>query len=1813
MGDTPKTERDSLDSRARASFLDLISEGEIEGLVTPVPNFDENEIDGAANPWHQSIFLNNTPLQNRDGSYNYFDLKIDQRTGLANQSVMPGFNETVRETPVNVEVRRLNTGQSENGTLDQWEGNGHVITITNRAVDAVRIVISIPALQKTEDDGDTKGKSVAYRFQKKQGTGDYVDIDLGTKKLDISGAKDGDAFVSGRTADLYQKQYRFEITGNTFPVSFRVVRITKDEDRYNLPSYDWLSVNCKTIVHSYSEITYAGEYERMACTYVQNNGAETPAAGNIITISTRTEYPHNAGEYQKHKLKVGDIVSLDFSPAVVEGQTVGTNDNLAVATVVNDSTFTVIASDSKLLSPPTVEEETAGTDTYRNVRVSPVYTYPNTALVGLQVEAEEFGSVPKRAYKIRGKKIKIPGAGANGSGTPTVVTDKVVADNLGISNADEIQTWGFIYYPSGYIFNGTLTTTTHWCADPAWCLYDLLLSSRYGTGDHVDAAQLDKYSFYAASRYSSEIVEFHDRFNDGTIQKIREPRFSLNAVLRKKEDAYRIIAQLCSVFRVMPYYGAGALNLSQDKKGVDPSYLFTLANVSPEGFSYSGVAQTTRITVAIVKYYDMTLRDMAYEEVIDDAAVQKFGVISKTINAFGCTSRGAARRVGRWLIYVAQNETETCTFVTSLEAGTVCRPGQIIEIADPVKAGVRRGGRIKAVPAANQITVDNTDLTDLPGIGNESISYTRTLHVIMQNGSVCTADVGTDGISASGVITTVTNFRIKVNDSAGREPGDPEYGVDANGNQADVFQDQTPNVNSLWILETTGGTSAQNLQTSTWKVVGVKEEEDFQYAVTCVSHNESKYDHVEQDQGLNHRDLTNLDEIPAAPSGWAVRPTGYAGDDESGNAIASASITFPHQQLYRHRDEVRVKVIAAWKPVLGVNKYEVRWREAEGGWNTIRVQNPDYEITNVSIDKSIGTKVFDFEIYSLSAYGKKSVTPLKTSFTCTGKTAKPSDVVTFTGTIDKNLGDRLTWVKIVPTAPEFADLDIRGYEIRRGTEWDSATVIGEFVGTTATVGTLVSGASITYLIKAIDTDDNYSVGAKSVAINPVFPGAPTEGSFEYRDDNLILNWSTPATGSYAIEEYEIYKGDISASNLEGIVTGKTFSIPVTWNTEQTFKVRAKDIAGNIGGSALEITVTFTQAPAPNITWQYEGRTLRLTWNQVSGSTTAREYEIRSSATVVDGNEVTAVGNASEINRVQATTYVVDVDWVASRRFWVRAIDINGNFGVTGRTGIANAPDYPDVTFSFPETPVVTSDDLDGKNENIVLNWTALTAATNNSGDTHGLPIREYKIYRTDSSAESASNLIATSYTTVFSEKITWTEGNKKYWVSAVDVNDNEGAARAYIQSVTQVPVPVDITQEVIDNNILLRWKEPSLTGCLPITAYNIYRTNTQAGSLIGSKQGKFTTIFEQVADTYHYYIAAIDSAGRQGIAGSVSAVVNEPPDYVLNADLKTALIDDASYDPNTGYVLATYSQSGFIVTVTKQSHDLSVNQQIEIDFTSGSATEDGKYIIKTTTVNEFTFEVAGNRQTTGNIGYKSAATTSNFYVLNNVGYFCIDTSTQYQNHFGGDPSSAFNINGANVPYALPSENSGSYEEVFDYGSVLANSAISIAMSIDPEETVGQGLTITPRIYVRETDSSAWIDKGSGNGSVFATQFRYVKARFDLAGADANDLIKVTEISLKLSVKQKTDQGSLTLAEVTIGTPAEKQAVYDAGIQVSFTKTFLDIDSIALTIRGSTSTGGARYAIYDFLDEASPTGFRVYLYKADGTKTYGAFDWTARGV
>ena len=188
--------------------------------------------------------------------------------------------------------------------------------------------------------------------------------------------------------------------------------------------------------------------------------------------------------------------------------------------------------------------------------------YPDVAHVALRFDSEQFSSVPGRMYKVRGVKIKIP---HNGTVDPTT---------------------GRITY-SG-TFNGTLTTTTHWTSDPAWILFDLLTNTRYGLGDHITESQLDKFAFYSASVYCSELVD------DGLGGQ--EPRFSCNTILQTRQDAYEVVNALTSVMRAITFWNAGSLTLSQDRP-TDPSYLFNLSNVTEQGFTSVSYTHLTLPTI----------------------------------------------------------------------------------------------------------------------------------------------------------------------------------------------------------------------------------------------------------------------------------------------------------------------------------------------------------------------------------------------------------------------------------------------------------------------------------------------------------------------------------------------------------------------------------------------------------------------------------------------------------------------------------------------------------------------------------------------------------------------------------------------------------------------------------------------------------------------------------------------------------------------------------------------------------------------------------------------------------------------------------------------------------------------------------------------------------------------------------------------------------------------------------------------------------------------------------------------------------------
>ena len=422
--------------------------------------------------------------------------------------------------------------------------------------------------------------------------------------------------------------------------------------------------------------------------------------------------------------------------------------------------------------------------------------YPNSALVAMRIDAEQFSSIPNRSYRIRGVKVQIP------------------------SNGTVDQTTGAISYAGSW--DGTFGAAV-WTSDPAWILYALLTNTRWGLGDHITASQLDKFAFYSASQYASASID--NGFNGF------EPRFSCNALIQNQEEAYKLINDLCSVMRVMPYWSTGSLTISQDKP-IDASYLFTLANVSADGFSYTGSDLKTRHTVAIISYLDLETQDIAYEVVEDKDAIAKYGVITTNIKAFACTSRGQAARLGEWLLYTEQQETEVVSFKTSVDAGVLVRPGQVIEIADPVKAGVRRGGRISAA-TTTVITVDDTAETDL------NIDYTTqvaTLSVVLPDGTVESKSIS----DISGANVTVSS----------------------------AFS-TAPNANSIWVI------SNPTVETSTWRVLTIAEVDRVQYEVTAIAYNASKYDHVERGFKLQTRDITQLNEPRPAPTNLSASETIY--------------------------------------------------------------------------------------------------------------------------------------------------------------------------------------------------------------------------------------------------------------------------------------------------------------------------------------------------------------------------------------------------------------------------------------------------------------------------------------------------------------------------------------------------------------------------------------------------------------------------------------------------------------------------------------------------------------------------------------------------------------------------------------------------------------------------------------------------------------------------------------------------------------------------------------------------------------------------
>ncbi|EMT5614377.1 host specificity protein J [Salmonella enterica] len=347
--------------------------------------------------------------------------------------------------------------------------------------------------------------------------------------------------------------------------------------------------------------------------------------------------------------------------------------------------------------------------------------YPNTAVVGLQVDAEQFGSQQVTVnYHIYGRIVQVP------------------------SNYDpDTRTYTGIW-------DGTLKPA--YTNNPAWCAMDMLTHPLYGLGRAVGVADVDKWALYAIAQYCDQQVP--DGFG-GT-----EPRMTLNAYLAQQRKAYDVLADFCSVMRCMPVWNGNTLTFVQDRPS-DKAWTYTNSNVVTDGqgvqFRYSYSARRDRHNAVEVRYTDPQNGWKTSTELVEDHASQiRYGRNLLKMDAFGCTSRGQAHRMGLWVMMTELLETQTVDFSVGAE-GLRHTPGDIIEVCDNDYAAATIGGRVLSVDTVTRTLTLDREVT-LPDTGG------ATLNIIGADGKPVSVSItdhpAPDRVTVSGLPEGVTSYSV---------------------------------------------------------------------------------------------------------------------------------------------------------------------------------------------------------------------------------------------------------------------------------------------------------------------------------------------------------------------------------------------------------------------------------------------------------------------------------------------------------------------------------------------------------------------------------------------------------------------------------------------------------------------------------------------------------------------------------------------------------------------------------------------------------------------------------------------------------------------------------------------------------------------------------------------------------------------------------------------------------------------------------------------------------------------------------------------
>ena len=393
--------------------------------------------------------------------------------------------------------------------------------------------------------------------------------------------------------------------------------------------------------------------------------------------------------------------------------------------------------------------------------------YPNTALLYIEFDSSQFnGSIPQISCEPRGRVIRVP-------------------DN---------------YDPDTRTYSGTWQGAFKWAwtDNPAWIFYDLVITDRFGLGNRLSAANIDKWTLYQVAQYCDQPVP------DGKGGSGTEPRYTCNVYVQDRNDAYTVLRDFAAIFRGMTYWGGDQIVALADMPR-DVDYAYTRANVIDGRFTYSSSTTKTRYTTALVSWSDP---DNAYadamEPVFEQQLVARYGFNQLEMTAIGCTRQSEANRKGRWGI-LTNNKDRVVSFDVGLD-GNIPQPGYIIAVSDELLSGKVMGGRISAV-----------------------------------NGRVIKLDRVADAAAGD---------RLIINLPSGASQSRTIQAINGESVTVTTAYSETPQAEAVWVVESDG------LYAQQYRVVSVSDNNDGTFSITGAWHDPDKYARIDTGAIIDQRPVS---------------------------------------------------------------------------------------------------------------------------------------------------------------------------------------------------------------------------------------------------------------------------------------------------------------------------------------------------------------------------------------------------------------------------------------------------------------------------------------------------------------------------------------------------------------------------------------------------------------------------------------------------------------------------------------------------------------------------------------------------------------------------------------------------------------------------------------------------------------------------------------------------------------------------------------------------------------------------------------------